>query len=65
MGGRDQRKVEEEYEAFLRELEEDEEMRGGVNLYRINKEKEKKDGEGDVRMEGEKQGKGFDNHTPI
>lgn len=34
MGGRDQRKVEEDYELFLRELEEDEEMRGAVNLYR-------------------------------
>ena len=34
MGGRDQRKVEEDYELFLRDLEEDEEMRGAVNLYR-------------------------------
>ncbi|EIW54635.1 NMD3-domain-containing protein [Trametes versicolor FP-101664 SS1] len=34
MGGRDQKKVEEDYEIFLRELEEDEEMRGAVNLYR-------------------------------
>ncbi|EKM57529.1 uncharacterized protein PHACADRAFT_138716 [Phanerochaete carnosa HHB-10118-sp] len=33
-GGRDQKKVEEDYELFLRELEEDEEMRGAVNLYR-------------------------------
>ena len=34
MGGRDQKKVEEDYELFLRELEEDEEMRGAVNMYR-------------------------------
>ncbi|KAJ7982824.1 NMD3 family-domain-containing protein [Mycena polygramma] len=34
MGGRDQKKVEEDYEMFLRELEEDPEMRGAVNLYK-------------------------------
>ena len=34
MGGRDQKKVEEDYELFLRELEEDPEMRGVVNLYK-------------------------------
>jgi len=34
MGGRDQKKVEEDYELFLRELEEDPEMRGAVNLYK-------------------------------
>lgn len=34
MGGRDQKKVEEDYELFLRELEEDDEMRGAVNLYK-------------------------------
>lgn len=33
MGGRDQKKVEQDYELFLRDLEEDEEMRGAVNLY--------------------------------
>ncbi|KAJ7439864.1 RNA binding protein [Mycena latifolia] len=42
MGGRDQRKVEEDYELFLRELEEDPEMRGAVNLYKAP--------EGDTRM---------------
>ena len=31
MGGRDQKKVEEDYELFLRDLEEDSEMRGAVN----------------------------------
>jgi nonsense-mediated mRNA decay protein 3 len=34
MGGRDQKKVEEDYEIFLRDLEEDVEMRGAVNLYK-------------------------------
>ncbi|KAH9848799.1 NMD3-domain-containing protein [Lenzites betulinus] len=34
MGGRDQKKIEEDYELFLREIEEDQEMRGAVNLYR-------------------------------
>ncbi|KAI0746399.1 NMD3-domain-containing protein [Daedaleopsis nitida] len=34
MGGRDHKKVEEDYELFLRELEEDVEMRGAVNMYR-------------------------------
>jgi nonsense-mediated mRNA decay protein 3 len=33
-GGRDQKKVEEDYELFLRDLEEDTEMRGAVNLYK-------------------------------
>lgn len=39
MGGRDQKKVEEDYELFLREIEEDEEMRGVVNLYRAKDER--------------------------
>ena len=34
MGGRDRKKVEEDYELFLRELEEDPEMRATVNLYK-------------------------------
>ncbi|KAF7354752.1 60S ribosomal export protein NMD3 [Mycena sanguinolenta] len=55
MGGRDQRKVEEDYEMFLRELEEDPEMRGAVNLYKAPS--------GDARMgpppgEGRGGGKG-------
>ncbi|KAF8556170.1 NMD3-domain-containing protein [Imleria badia] len=33
-GGRDQRKVEEDYELFLRDLEEDPELRANVNLYK-------------------------------
>ncbi|KAI6040847.1 NMD3 family-domain-containing protein [Pisolithus marmoratus] len=34
MGGRDQKRVEEDYELFLRDLEEDPELRGAVNLYK-------------------------------
>lgn len=34
MGGRDQKKVEQDYELFLRDLEEDPEMRSAVNLYK-------------------------------
>ncbi|KAF8906948.1 hypothetical protein CPB84DRAFT_1844083 [Gymnopilus junonius] len=34
MGGRDQRKVEQDYELFLRDLEEDLELRQGINLYK-------------------------------
>ncbi|KAK7053848.1 60S ribosomal export protein NMD3 [Favolaschia claudopus] len=45
MGGRDQKKVEEDYELFLRDLEEDPEMRGAVNLY-----KAAGPGGGDARM---------------
>lgn len=36
MGGRDQKKVEADYELFLRDLEEDPEMRGAVNLYKAD-----------------------------
>ncbi|KAI9438649.1 NMD3-domain-containing protein [Lactarius indigo] len=36
MGGRDQKKVEEDYELFLRDLEEDPEMRAAVNLYKAD-----------------------------
>jgi nonsense-mediated mRNA decay protein 3 len=38
MGGRDQKKVEEDYELFLRDLEEDTEMRAAVNLYKAPRE---------------------------
>lgn len=44
MGGRDQKKVEEDYELFLRDLEEDTEMRGAVNLYKAREQ--------DVKMAG-------------
>ena len=36
MGGRDQKKVEEDYELFLRDIEEDEEMRAAVNMYKAS-----------------------------
>jgi nonsense-mediated mRNA decay protein 3 len=36
MGGRDQKKVEEDYELFLRDLEEDPELRASVNLYKAS-----------------------------
>jgi nonsense-mediated mRNA decay protein 3 len=39
MGGRDKKKVDEDYELFLRELEEDPEMRGAVNLYKAQENK--------------------------
>ncbi|KAF8812129.1 NMD3-domain-containing protein [Phlegmacium glaucopus] len=39
MGGRDQKKVEEDYELFLRDLEEDPELRSGINLYKANEVK--------------------------
>ncbi|KAF8345667.1 NMD3 family-domain-containing protein, partial [Amanita rubescens] len=48
MGGRDQKKVEEDYELFLRDLEEDEELRKEVNLYKVK---------GDVTMKGPGAGK--------
>ena len=43
MGGRDQKKVEEDYELFLRDLEEDPEMRSTVNLYKADDTKSGKD----------------------
>jgi nonsense-mediated mRNA decay protein 3 len=48
MGGRNQKKVEEDYELFLRDLEEDEELRKEVNLYKVK---------GDVSMKGPGAGK--------
>jgi nonsense-mediated mRNA decay protein 3 len=37
-GGRGNKKVDQDYELFLRDLEEDLEMRGAVNLYKIEKD---------------------------
>lgn len=34
MGGRDQKKIEEDYELFLQDLEEDVEMRSAINMYK-------------------------------
>jgi len=36
MGRRDQKKLEEDYEIFLRDLEEDPELRSGINLYKAS-----------------------------
>ncbi|KAH8825013.1 RNA binding protein [Flagelloscypha sp. PMI_526] len=36
MGGRDQKKVDDDYELFLRDLEEDPELRGTINLYKAD-----------------------------
>ncbi|SJX64274.1 probable NMD3-nonsense-mediated mRNA decay protein [Sporisorium reilianum f. sp. reilianum] len=41
-GGLDSQRVERDYELFLRELEEDEELRGTVNLYRDPKKEEER-----------------------
>jgi nonsense-mediated mRNA decay protein 3 len=41
-GGLDSQRVERDYELFLRELEEDDEMRQTVNLYRDTKKEEEK-----------------------
>ena len=49
-GGVDQKNVERDYELFLRDLEEDREMRAAINLYRVGQAP--KDGEGDVAMGG-------------
>ncbi|KAG6876467.1 hypothetical protein C0992_012844, partial [Termitomyces sp. T32_za158] len=35
LGGRDQKKVDEDYELFLRDIEEDPDLRAGVNLYKV------------------------------
>lgn len=48
-GGVDQRNVERDYELFLRDLEEDKEMRAAINLYRAEQEKEN---DGDLQMGG-------------
>ncbi|ORY34325.1 RNA binding protein [Naematelia encephala] len=47
-GGNDQKNVERDYELFLRDLEEDREMRAAINLYRTDPVK--KDASGDVEM---------------
>jgi len=36
-GGRDQKKVEQDYELFLRDIEEDAEMRAAVNLFKVDR----------------------------
>lgn len=55
MGGRDSRKVDQDYELFLRDLEEDLEMRGAVNLYKVQKDEAAETVEIAARLAGGKQ----------
>ena len=48
-GGVDQKNVERDYELFLRDLEEDKEMRAAINLYRAENDRT---ADGDVKMSG-------------
>jgi nonsense-mediated mRNA decay protein 3 len=59
MGGRDQKKVEEDYELFLRDLEEDPELRGTVNLYAA-KDTKMRDATDGVRKKGGQYGMDVD-----
>ena len=54
-GGRDRKKVDQDYELFLRDLEEDLEMRGGVNLYKIQKDETAEMADIAARLAGGKQ----------
>ena len=55
MGGRDSKKVDLDYELFLRDLEEDLEMRGAVNLYKVQKDEAAETAEIAARLSGGKQ----------
>ncbi|WOO86070.1 60S ribosomal export protein NMD3 [Vanrija pseudolonga] len=57
-GGVDQKNVERDYELFLRDLEEDKEMRAAVNLYKADAEVEDED-DGDVNMGASAPGSGM------
>lgn len=59
MGGRDQKKVEEDYELFLQELEEDPELRATVNLY-VAKDAKMRDATDGVRKKGGQYGMDVD-----
>jgi nonsense-mediated mRNA decay protein 3 len=54
-GGVDQRNVERDYELFLRDLEEDKEMRAAINLYKS----EQKEADGDLQMATGQSGSGL------
>lgn len=54
-GGVDQRNVERDYELFLRDLEEDKEMRGAINLYKA----EQREADGDLQMGAGQSGSGL------
>ncbi|WVQ62514.1 uncharacterized protein L199_000656 [Kwoniella botswanensis] len=61
-GGVDQRNVERDYELFLRDLEEDKEMRAAINLYKADQQQQgdHDDEDGDVGMgETKKSGSGM------
>ncbi|WVW81973.1 hypothetical protein I302_103976 [Kwoniella bestiolae CBS 10118] len=61
-GGVDQRNVERDYELFLRDLEEDKEMRAAINLYKAEQQEQNvNDEDGDVGMgdSGKKSGSGM------
>lgn len=51
-GGNDAKNVERDYELFLRDLEEDKEMRAAVNLYRVNNPAPAAAPDGDEEMGG-------------
>ena len=55
MGGRDSKKIDQDYELFLRDLEEDLEMRGAVNLYKTQKDEATETVEITARLAGGKQ----------
>ena len=67
MGGRDQKKIEEDYELFLRDIEEDEEVRAVVNLYKTPGTTSMNPGSGlaggKTRKKVKKQGDGMDMDT--
>jgi len=55
MGGRDRKKIDQDYELFLRDIEEDLEMRGAVNLYKVKKDEAAETAEIAARLSGGKQ----------
>lgn len=58
-GGVDQKNVERDYELFLRDLEEDREMRAAINLYKAeNAKAPAPTGDGDMDMDGDAAAKG-------
>ncbi|EAU89153.1 RNA binding protein [Coprinopsis cinerea okayama7 len=52
MGGRDAKKIEEDYELFLREIEEDPDLRAAVNLYKADVKMDTTDGAAKTRKKG-------------
>ena len=58
-GGVDQKNVERDYELFLRDLEEDKEMRAAINLYRVNPAAAKDGAVADITMSTSTPGSGL------